>query len=133
MANSSIKIAEREVITNWIWDGLHYPPVKGQPPLEYLDAQKWAHFPQVEGKRTFQVTKRTGKTHKITIADHTLHVLLGVMQRPVCCASRARISQYVSRLNKVHDVQIETVMYDNYAWGLYFLIDKVEMIAGCAE
>jgi hypothetical protein len=123
-------ITEREVVKEWMWNGIHYPPVKGQPPLDFLDAQKWADFPQATGKHTFRVTSQHGATKQITVSHHTLHVLLGIMQRPVVCASRARVSQYIGKLKNELGVQIETVMYDGGAWGLYFLISKVELVQG---
>jgi hypothetical protein len=112
------------------WAGSPYPIVSDVPPVNALTVHSWASLPPARGIQAFKITNPSGAVRTMRIEQHRLQVLLGLMNQPVRCASFARISQYVGHLKHDHGVLIHTERYDSNAFGIYFLVSKIERIKG---
>lgn len=111
------------------WPGMAYPITIGVPPKNALDVGSWADLDPANETRHFLLTSKNGQTRTITLGKgHAQQILSTLKRRPIRSASRARLSEFVSRLIHDHGVEIHCERYDNNAFGVYFLVSQVERI-----
>lgn len=113
---------------DFTWSGQPYPVLKGKPASSAITALSCADVSTAIGPRIFDVTNRDGKTHRIKVDNHTLHVLDGLMRRPIKSACVPAVREYVSHLKHDHNVEIHCERYEGNYHGCYHLIAKVERV-----
>lgn len=110
------------------WTGQHYPVLEGRPASTAITPLAWKDISTATGPRTFDVTNRDGKTHRITVDQHTLHVLDCLTRRPIESACVPAVREYVRRLKHDHGVEIHCQRYEGNKYGCYHLIAEVERV-----
>lgn len=97
---------------------------QGKPPANALSVDNWDDLPKTDTLFRYRV-ERNGKRNRIVeVSKKRRRVLEGLMNRPVMCASRARISDKVLHLKRQSFMDIETIEYaneDGEVHGIYFL------------
>ncbi|MEN8918466.1 MAG: hypothetical protein ABF254_07710 [Octadecabacter sp.] len=70
-----------------------YAPItQDRPPHDTQVLQRWADMPNATARRTYEATPPEGPAHKVTVEKGKRRVLSALMQGPIYCASRVRIS-----------------------------------------
>ena len=106
------------------------------PPKNTLHVNRWTDLPDTNAPARYYFIK-DDKRYEFTASNKLRVVLEGLMKQPIACASKCRISQYVSNLKRDHGVDIETVMYSaqnptpqgGESFGVYFLHTKIERVS----
>ncbi|MEX0349858.1 MAG: hypothetical protein AB3N15_10590 [Paracoccaceae bacterium] len=104
-------------------------------PSNTLYVEAWHNLPPLTEPATYEVTDKDGETHIIHVSKLRRRVLEALMKQPTYCASRCRLSQYVSFLKHEDKVDIATDLYSNdsatgrMTYGVYRLISKVRRLA----
>ena len=100
-------------------------------PVNMLHANRWDEFPDTVKPATYRIV---GTDHKFTIQKKTRQTLEGLINQPVACASKCRISDRVLLLRRDCGLNIEMEMFrgdggsqgENY--GVYFLKSEIERV-----
>ncbi|MBI1495222.1 hypothetical protein [Halocynthiibacter styelae] len=85
--------------------------IQGRPPANTLFAHRWGDFGPELGSAVFIHHTSDGKSHSLVIEGRRRQVLEALIHRPVCSASRCRISEAKRVLAKEYGLEIETRYY----------------------
>lgn len=103
-----------------------------QPPLNTLHVNRWDELPDCKEPAMYSVTVN-GEPKTILVSKKNRQVLEGLINQPVACASKCRLSDNVLHLRRDHGLDIEMKMYKSTdksggeSYGVYFLNSEVEL------
>lgn len=103
-------------------------------PRDTLYVQRWADLPALTETAEFEITNGDGDSHIIHVNKNMRRVLEALRKCPIYCASRYRVSHYVSLLRHEKRVEIETDRYSNdpdtgrLTYGVFRLVSKVKRV-----
>ena len=102
-----------------------------KPPVNTLHANRWDEFPDTVKPGTYRVIDAD---RTFTVRKKTRQTLEGLLNQPVACASKCRISDRVLILRRDCGLNIEMEMFqgdgtsqgENY--GVYFFKSEIERV-----
>lgn len=106
------------------------------PPKNTLHVNRWTELPNCLEPAQYCYSK-DGKEVYFTTSKKARQVLEGLMQRPIACASKCRISHYVSVFKRDHGLEIHMTMYrpegntpqGGESFGVYTLKSNIERVS----
>lgn len=103
--------------------------IKSKPPAGTLFVSRWAELGPEPGSAVFTIRGKDGRKTEVTVKGRRRQVLEALMLRPVCSASRCRISEAKRALTHEHGIEIITQGYQpddkGERFGVYFLAANV--------
>lgn len=104
-----------------------------QPPLNTKHIDKWPELPDCKEPAMYSVIVN-GERRTFLVSKRKRQVLEGLINYPIACASKCRLSDSVLHLRRDFGLDIEMKMYqsadesDGESYGVYFLKSAVERV-----
>ena len=106
-----------------------------RPPADTLHVNRWTDLPDATAPAKY-LARTDGKETLFTASKKTRMVLEALRQRPLACASRCRLSHFVSLLRRDCGLEIEMTMFKGdpensqggQAFGIYELKSTVILV-----
>ena len=105
-------------------------------PSNTLHVNRWTDLPDRLDPARYRFIKN-GEVHEFTAHKKARQVIEGLMIRPIACASKCRISHYVSLFKRDNGIDIDMTMYrpkdgspqGGGGFGVYTLQSKIERVS----
>ena len=104
-----------------------------QPPANTLHVNRWSDLPDCTEPAVYRI-HGDGSSVLFSVSKKRRQVLEGLMQRPLACSSKCRLSQAVLTLRRDCGLVIEMRMFDGSEasdgdrFGIYFLKSEIERV-----